>query len=147
MAREAILKAASDAARAQVAAGARLHLAMAGKLGMGAADAQAWDLLLRRGPLTAGEIGLATGLTSGSVTALIDRLAAGGYVQRVRDEGDRRRVFVHADAARMAALAPAMAGFWAELEALNAGYDDDALRLVAGYLLKVAALADTAAAG
>ncbi len=38
-----------------------------------------------------------------------------------------------------------MAGFVAELEALNAGYDDDALRLMAGYLLKVAALADRAA--
>ncbi|MEI9902935.1 MAG: hypothetical protein WDN06_02350 [Asticcacaulis sp.] len=54
-------------------------------------------------------------------------------------------MFVHADAAAMAAMAPVMARFLAELDALNAGYDEDGLRLVAGYLLKMAALADKAA--
>ncbi len=136
------MKAAGDAARAQGAAWVSLHLAMAGKLGLTAVDARVYDLLLRRGPLTAGEIAQATGLTSGSVTALIDRLAARGLVQRMREGKDRRRVFVHADTA---AMAPEMARFAAELEALNAGYDEDGLRLVAGYLLKMAALAERAA--
>lgn len=142
--REGVLKAAGEAARSQMAASASLHLAVAAKSGLGPADALAYDLIRRRGPLMAGEIGQATGLTSGSVTALIDRLEARGFVQRVREGADRRRVFVYADPAGMAALAPPMAGFEAELDALNAGYDDAALRLLAGYLFKLTVLAEKA---
>lgn len=48
--------------------------------------------LLKYGPVTAGEIAAKTGLTSGSVTALIDRLEASGYVERQRSTADRRSV-------------------------------------------------------
>ena len=48
--------------------------------------------LLKYGPVTAGEVAARTGLTSGSVTALIDRLEAGGHVERQRSTADRRSV-------------------------------------------------------
>ncbi len=142
--RDALLKAVSDAGRASGASAVMLHMAMSERLGLGPADGKTYDLLLRRGPLTAGDIGLATGLTSGSVTALIDRLEAGGYVRRLRDEADRRKVYVHADPSRMSAFTPLMAGFIQKVDALNATYDDDALRLMAGYMQSVAALAEEA---
>jgi DNA-binding MarR family transcriptional regulator len=45
-------------------------------------------------PLTAGQPAEATGLTTGSVTVMIDRLEKAGYVQREKDPTDRRRVLV-----------------------------------------------------
>lgn len=44
--------------------------------------------------LTAGELGAALGLTSGSTTAVIERLRKKGYVTRTQDATDRRRVVV-----------------------------------------------------
>jgi MarR family len=50
--------------------------------------------LLSRGPITAGELGRFTGLTSGAVTGIIDRLVAAAFAERVIDPNDRRRVLV-----------------------------------------------------
>ena len=51
--------------------------------------------LLESGPLKASEIGQRLGLSSGSVTALIDRLEKAGFVERQRSTVDRRSVEVH----------------------------------------------------
>lgn len=140
--REMLLKAIADAGRASGASAVMLHMAMSEKLGLGPGDGKAYDLVLRRGPLTAGELGSATGLTSGSVTALIDRLEAGGYVYRKRDENDRRKVYVHANPAQMATFAPLMSEFLAGLDQLHASYEDEALQLLADYMHKVTSLAE-----
>lgn len=63
-------------------------------LGLSAADARCWHLLQQHGPMTAGAVADALGLTSGAVTAMIDRLERGGHVHRTRDTVDRRRVIV-----------------------------------------------------
>ena len=62
--------------------------------GLSATDARCVDYLRRKGPATAGELAGRTGLTSGAVTAMIDRLEAAGMVRRERDPADRRRVVV-----------------------------------------------------
>ena len=142
--RDDLLTAMQKAAGAHAAAAVHFTLTMWEGLGLGAADGRAYDLILRNGPLTAGEIAQATGLTSGSVTALIGRLESGGFVQRVRDGSDRRQVFVYADPARTTKAAPVMARFMADVAALNAGYDDAELKLLSGYLKKVTALAEQA---
>lgn len=63
-------------------------------MGVNATDGRCIDILDRRGRLSAGELAEASGLTTGAVTAVIDRLEAKGYVSRVPDPGDRRRVLV-----------------------------------------------------
>jgi DNA-binding MarR family transcriptional regulator len=63
-------------------------------VGLHASDLRCLDLLLQRGPLTAGRLAELTGLTTGSMTALIDRLEKAGYVQRGKDPHDRRRVVI-----------------------------------------------------
>jgi DNA-binding MarR family transcriptional regulator len=63
-------------------------------MGINATDGRCLDILDRRGRLSAGELAEAAGLTTGAVTAVVDRLAAKGYVSRVADPGDRRRVLV-----------------------------------------------------
>lgn len=52
--------------------------------------------VLGRAPdgLTAGELGTSVGLTTGSVTALVDRLVARDFLVRTPDEADGRRVVV-----------------------------------------------------
>jgi DNA-binding MarR family transcriptional regulator len=68
--------------------------AVAARFGLHTTDLECLDLIFMRGQVTAGELAQATGLTSGAVTALIDRLERAGYIVRVDDPGDRRRVLV-----------------------------------------------------
>lgn len=67
---------------------------VAGRFGLHMTDLEVLDLIFLRKQASAGELGDATGLSSGAVTALIDRLAAFGYVERGEDPDDRRRVIV-----------------------------------------------------
>jgi DNA-binding MarR family transcriptional regulator len=67
---------------------------VAERFGMHMTDLEVLDLIFLRGAVSAGELADATGLTSGSVTALIDRLAKAGYVERCDDPSDRRKILV-----------------------------------------------------
>jgi DNA-binding MarR family transcriptional regulator len=57
-------------------------------------DHRCIDLLERAGAMTAGELAGASGLTTGAITAVLDRLEKRNYAERSRDTGDRRRVLV-----------------------------------------------------
>jgi DNA-binding MarR family transcriptional regulator len=57
-------------------------------------DMRCLDLLDRLGPMTAGQLADQTGLSTGAVTFLLDRLEEAGMVTRRRDTDDRRRVWV-----------------------------------------------------
>jgi DNA-binding MarR family transcriptional regulator len=74
------------------------NTAMAEQLGMSVVDSQVLHLLqLEDGPVTAGQLGELAYLPSSTTTRVIDRLEARGYVRRVRDTRDRRRVLVYPD--------------------------------------------------
>lgn len=62
-------------------------------IGLNPTDLRCLDWLAD-GPKTAGALSAGTGLSSAATTTLIDRLERKGFVQRVRDPGDRRRVLV-----------------------------------------------------
>jgi DNA-binding MarR family transcriptional regulator len=64
------------------------------RLGIGGTDSRFLTLLDLLGPLTPGRLASLTGLTTGSVTGVIDRLERGGFVARERDGTDRRKVHV-----------------------------------------------------
>src|SRR5580658_661474 len=72
------------------------HQAIASKLGINVTDTRCFELMSRysQGPLTAGDIARASGLTTGAVTGILDRLEKAGLVERFRDASDRRKVFV-----------------------------------------------------
>lgn len=70
------------------------HQTIADKLKLNATDYKCYDLINQSGAVTAGQISKLTGLTSGSTTALIDRLEKLGYVKRDNDPSDRRRVLI-----------------------------------------------------
>jgi DNA-binding MarR family transcriptional regulator len=74
-------------------------------MGINATDGRCVDIIDRRGPMTAGQLAKEAGLTTGAVTAVLDRLERKGYVRRVHDTKDRRRVMVEiTEKAREAAL-------------------------------------------
>src|SRR5262249_61743664 len=64
---------------------------MAERVGLGATEEKTLSLLNQLGPLTAGEIASHIGLTTPSVTGLLDRLESKEMVRRVRGPHDRRR--------------------------------------------------------
>jgi DNA-binding MarR family transcriptional regulator len=72
------------------------HASIATRLGLHPTDYKALGILNRLGPMSAGEIAKQTGLAAASVTNLVDRLAAKGFVRREPDPADRRRVLLHA---------------------------------------------------
>ncbi|OPH57740.1 MarR family transcriptional regulator [Paenibacillus ferrarius] len=67
---------------------------VAASLGLYNHDFISVDILHEKGPITAGELSKLTGLATGSVTALIDRLEKIGYVRRQNDPKDRRKVII-----------------------------------------------------
>lgn len=63
-------------------------------LGLYNHDFIAMDILRESGPITAGELSKLSGLTTGSITALVDRLEKAGYIRRENDPTDRRKVII-----------------------------------------------------
>lgn len=64
---------------------------------LGLANPNDWrclDIIDQHGRITAGQLAAEAGLTTGAITAVLDRLEALGYVRRIADPGDRRRVLV-----------------------------------------------------
>jgi DNA-binding MarR family transcriptional regulator len=92
--RSQLLQALSEEARQFSTTTVLLHAAIAERLGLNITDHKAADLLIRRGPMTAGELADLTGLTTGAVTGIIDRLEQAGFARREKDPDDRRRVIV-----------------------------------------------------
>ncbi len=64
------------------------------RLGVSPTDLHCLNIIQARGGVTAGELASASGLTTGAVTGVIDRLERVGYARRARDGEDRRRVNV-----------------------------------------------------
>ena len=64
------------------------------RFGLTESDIEALEVLLDSGSATAGRLSELMGLTTGAVTRVIDRLEQAGYVRRVPDPADRRRVIV-----------------------------------------------------
>ncbi|MEU5946688.1 MarR family transcriptional regulator [Micromonospora sp. NPDC047465] len=111
--------------------------------GLGATDLQAliavMDAELAGQPITPGRLGEQLSLSSGSVTALIDRLERAGHIRRDRDTTDRRKVFLHY-AERGAALAT---DFFRPLgrrtDEVMAGFGDDELEVVHRFMAAMTA--------
>jgi len=70
------------------------HQAVADVLGLHITDHKSLELIHRFGVMPAGRLAELTGLTTGSVTGIIDRLEKAGYVRRTDDPKDRRRTIV-----------------------------------------------------
>ena len=111
----------------------RFEDAVAAYIGVNRTAMRCLEVLDRLGQLTAGEIAVQTGITSGAVTAMLDRLERDHLVQRLPDPTDRRRVLVQlTDKARRLA-AEIYGPFTGELARFEQ-YTDAELRLIEQFM-------------
>ena len=96
----AILRATADLAAARVA----YAQGVAERHGLAATDVEVLRPLGTEGAMPVGRVGELTALTTGATTRLIDRLEQAGFVRRLPDPADRRRVIVEAAADRATAV-------------------------------------------
>jgi DNA-binding MarR family transcriptional regulator len=121
------------ATRKGSAQGVLFGQAVAERIGITPSDLECLDIVVLNERVTAGELARATGLTTGAITGVLDRLETAGYVRRERDVADRRKVFVRAVPAkvrRIEACYRPLEQAW--FEALK-GYTDDELRLLVDF--------------
>ena len=107
-----------------------LNHAVAERLALHPTSWECLSLLLQHGPMTAGQVAEMTGLTTGAVTAVIDRLESAGFVCRRRDDQDRRRVIVEPLPAALENAMPLFAPMLADMGRLNARYSEAELATV-----------------
>ena len=117
-----------------------LSQAAADRIGINATDLNCLNILSFSGATTAGQLAQATGLSTASITGVIDRLEQAGYARRERDAHDRRRVVVRliADAVHRD-VAPVFAPMLAAWHDIAKSYTDDELALIAGFQLRAEA--------
>lgn len=140
--RELLRRVGSDLGRELSAQTVFFHEVVARKLGLNATDTRCLDLIARSGDaqVTAGDLGRATGLTTGAVTGILDRLEKAGMVERVRDASDRRKVFVRPLPEAMRRVAPLYDKLGTAMMKLAANYQTEELELIHDFLERNLAL-------
>lgn len=112
----------------------RYYDAVADQLGVHLTDLTCLGTLRDRRQATASELATELGLTTGAVTRVIDRLHRGGFVRRLPDPRDGRRVIVELIPAAEASLAGLFAGQAAHLTETAGAMTDDQLQFLLWYL-------------
>src|SRR4026208_1865410 len=82
----------------------QMHEAIARKAGLSGTDHKYLGFLIEKGQMTAGELSNLTGLTTGAVTGLIDRLEKKKLVKRQFAKDDRRKVIIEPNTKNITAL-------------------------------------------
>ncbi|MFH8409169.1 MarR family winged helix-turn-helix transcriptional regulator [Streptomyces sp. NPDC018019] len=104
-------------------------------LGVNETDLRCLELLLTAGQATPGELGGRLGLSTGSVTAMIDRLEKRGYLTRTPHPTDRRSTLVQATPGLQERTGALMAPFIEDSAAqVFARYSDAQLALITDFL-------------
>jgi len=116
--------------------------AVADALGIHRTDHRILDVLDLEGPVTAGRLAELAGLTTGALTAAVDRLERSGFARRVRDEHDRRRVHIELTETVREAVWQYYEPMARLAEELYARYTDEQLELVLDFLEAAAELSE-----
>ena len=112
-----------------------LREVIAKHLGLNSTDLLSVDFLRSHGgACTAGELAEATGLTSGSATALIDRLEKAGYAKRESDPNDRRRQVVRLNDEQIARCEKVYVPIQKDLFRLWSGYSPEQLEAIEDFI-------------
>jgi DNA-binding MarR family transcriptional regulator len=94
MSRQEIIQSIVDKFREMSLEAVMFHQVLADELGLYVTDHKCMDIIHRFGAMPTGRLGEMTGLTTGAITGMIDRLEKAGYVRRTNDAKDRRKTIV-----------------------------------------------------
>lgn len=121
-----------------------MHTAISKKAGFSGTDHKYLGFFLQKGKLTPGELADLTGLTTGSVTALIDRFEKKGLVKREHDTADRRKVFIVPEPEKIINLLnPFYHPFQDHTDQLIASFTTSEREIIKDYLTKALQLTKT----
>jgi len=115
------------------------HEALAARLGMNATEWRCLGLLDLYGEATPGQLAEWSGLTTGAITGIMNRLEAAGYVRRAPNPDDRRSVILHPVhfAKLRAKVAPALQSLGKKMTRLARGYSQQELRAIESFLTEM----------
>jgi DNA-binding MarR family transcriptional regulator len=113
---------------------------VADRAGLHLTDMQCINLLDLLGPVTPGMLAERTGLTTGGVTVMLDRLEKGGFVKREPNPNDRRSVLVRVNPRKLRKIHAEYAGINQRLEAFLSEVPETELRLVVKFFARMNAL-------
>jgi DNA-binding MarR family transcriptional regulator len=118
------------------------------RLDLKATDLECLDLITRYGPLSPSDLARRAGLHPATMTGILDRLERGGWIDRDRHPSDRRGVVVRAARGRGAEILRLYlvdSGMNDAMDQICAGYDNEDLELLGGFLRRIADAGRTAA--
>ena len=121
-----------------------LHQALAQSVGLNATDTKCIDLILRapEAAVSAGWLSDRTGLTSGAITHILDRLEKQQFVERLRDVQDRRKVLIRVRPETLRPLIPKYEAMGKEFLRVVEQYSDKELALICDYLRKTSEISE-----
>jgi DNA-binding MarR family transcriptional regulator len=133
--RPRLLEAIAEEGRRMSTRSVLLHAAVADKLGLNPSDHKCADVLRSQpGPITAGRLAELTGLSTGAITGVLDRLERAGFVARDQDPKDRRRVVIRCTPERAPDLAPVFMPLRDAMIGFCDRYTDDELRTILDFM-------------
>lgn len=107
-------------------------------VGLNTTDLESLEIISRAAPITAGYLAQETGMTTGAVTGIIDRLEKGNFVRREYDEKDRRKVLVHLNKEKVSKeIAPLYTSLTKEMSKIADAYSDTEIQSIISFLEKV----------
>jgi DNA-binding MarR family transcriptional regulator len=108
------------------------------KLGLNITDSECLSLLRTRGISTPTELARFTGLTSGSTTAMLDRLEKAGFITRRHNLNDRRGILIEINSEMAVTTTPLVLGVQKAHKKLIASYSPKELEILADFLTRFA---------
>ncbi len=120
------------------------HAAIADRLGLNPSDLKCADLICNEtGPITAGRLAEVTGRSTGAITGVVDRLEKAGFVARVPDASDRRRVDNQGvEDAKGPDLRHLFVPMMEGMAMICESYTDEQLALIVGFMQRTGAVTE-----
>jgi DNA-binding MarR family transcriptional regulator len=115
-----------------------LNQQVGGRLELKGSDLECCELINRYGPLSPSELARRAGMHPATMTGVLDRLERGGWIARERDPADRRAVIIRLLRDRSGEVLKLYAGMNAAMDEVCAGYSEDDLELLNGFLRRTA---------
>lgn len=114
------------------------HAAVAERLGLNPSDHKCADLMMSQSePCTPGRLAELTGLSTGAITGVIDRLERAGFLVREHDSDDRRRVLLRLTQTRSPEVQSLFEPLAKGMEALCENYTIAELAVVLRFMREV----------